>query len=172
MTKVGKNLCCGCCWFSCLFSCFQSPFLLLVRVVWGILFLQAGWAKFSHIGSTAEYFASLNIMYPDVMAYVVAAVETAGGILLLLGFMSRFAALFTASTMIGAYSTAHLASALNFVQEPTKFFAEPAFSFLFASLVILFFGPGIFSIDGYKLWKSGACDKCCSSDGKSCDQKK
>lgn len=172
MTKVGKNLCCGCCWFSRLFSCFQSPFLLLLRVIWGILFIQAGWGKLSHIGSTIEYFTSLNLMYPEVMAYAVAVLETVGGILLFLGFFSRLAALFTTVVMVGAYSTAHLASTLNFVQEPTKFFAEPAFSFIFASLVILFFGPGIFSIDGYKLWKSGACGSCCSSETKSCDQKK
>ncbi len=51
----------------------QSPFLLLVRLYWGWQFAQSGWGKLHNLGRVTEYFASLNIPAPSVMAPMVAS---------------------------------------------------------------------------------------------------
>jgi putative oxidoreductase len=37
----------------------QSPFLLLIRVYWGWLFLQSGIGKFGHIDKVVAFFTTL-----------------------------------------------------------------------------------------------------------------
>jgi putative oxidoreductase len=39
----------------------QSPFLLLIRVYWGWLFLQSGIEKFGHIDKVVSFFTDLGI---------------------------------------------------------------------------------------------------------------
>ena len=63
---------------------FIQPFLLLVlRLFFGWQFFQTGMGKFEHIDQVIEYFATLGIPYPYFSAYLTAAVETIGGILLI-----------------------------------------------------------------------------------------
>ena len=73
---------------------FIQPFLLLVlRLFFGWQFFQTGMGKFEHIDQVIEYFATLGIPYPYFSAYLTAAVETIGGILLFVGLFTRIAAL-------------------------------------------------------------------------------
>src|SRR3954462_5249978 len=67
----------------------QSPFLLLIRVDWGWLFLQSGIGKFGHIDKVVSFFTDLGIPVPTLRAYFIASLETVGGILLILGLASR-----------------------------------------------------------------------------------
>ena len=64
---------------------FQSPFLLLIRVYWGWLFLQSGIGKFGHIDKVVSFFTDLGIPAPTLNAYFNASLETVGGILLIVG---------------------------------------------------------------------------------------
>src|SRR5947209_9447434 len=126
----------------------QSPFLLIVRVYWGWQFLIAGWGKLSNIQKPIEYFTSLNLPLPVATAWSVSLLEFVGGALLILGLGSRLISLLLAGDMLGAYIKADPdALKTAFSSDPAKFFAADEFSFLGASLVLLIFGPGKFSVD-------------------------
>ena len=125
----------------------QSPLLLLIRLYWGWQFWQSGWGKLSNISRTVEYFASLGIPAPSLNAHFVALLEAGGGILLILGLASRLIAFPLTIDMIVAYITADREALGSILSEPDKFYNASPFTFLLASLIILIFGPGLFSLD-------------------------
>lgn len=125
----------------------QSPFLLLIRVYWGWLFLQSGIGKFGHIDKVVGFFTDLGIPAPAFNAYFNASLETIGGILLILGLASRLICVPLLINMIVAYITADREAFTSFFSESGKFFGADPFPFLLVSLLILIFGPGKFSVD-------------------------
>jgi putative oxidoreductase len=125
----------------------QSPFLLLIRVYWGWLFLQSGIGKFSHIEKVVSFFTDLGIPAPTLNAYFNASLETVGGLLLILGLASRLIAVPLVINMVVAYITADREAFTSFFSESGKFFGADPFPFLLVSLLVLIFGPGKFSLD-------------------------
>lgn len=75
----------------------------LLRVSLGVMFIAHGlilkYFTFTLAG-TAQYFESIG--YPGVLAYVVFAAETLGGIALVLGFQTRLVAFALIPLLIGA----------------------------------------------------------------------
>ncbi len=128
-------------------SYLHSPFLLTVRLYWGWQFAQNGWGKMHSIHKIAGYFASLNIPFPSANAHFVSGLEFAGGILLILGLGSRCISLLLAADMLVAYWTAEHEALTAIFSDPGKFYVADPFTFLFASLLILIFGAGLFSLD-------------------------
>src|SRR5579862_8961430 len=135
----------------CLFfrasSSLASPFLLAVRLYWGWRFMQTGCGKLTDIGKVIHFFTDLGIPAPVLNAYFVSAVEFGGGLLLLLGLGSRLIALPLVIDMIVAYITADREALFSIISDPDKFTAAAPFTFLVASLVVLIFGAGWFSVD-------------------------
>ena len=133
----------------------QCPFLLGVRLFWGVQFMVTGWAHFHHLPDFIKFFASLGIPAPSVNAYFVSGVEFVGGILLMLGLFSRWTALLLTCDMIVAYITADreaVGALFTFIRHPLtaevdKFVNATPFGFLLASLIILIFGPGKIALD-------------------------
>jgi putative oxidoreductase len=125
----------------------QSPFLLVVRMYWGWQFAQTGWGKLGDIHKVINFFTSLGIPAPALNAWFVSGLELVGGILLFVGLGSRLIALPLVIDMIVAYITADREALLQFFSDPDKFYAAAPFTFLLASLIILIFGPGKFSLD-------------------------
>ncbi len=125
----------------------QSPFLLLVRLYWGWQFAQTGWGKLHNMPQITTYFASLNLPFPAFTAHFVAGVELIGGILLILGLLSRFTGLVLAINMMVAYWTGDKVALQSIFSDPGKFYVADPYTFLFASLMILIFGAGLFSLD-------------------------
>jgi putative oxidoreductase len=128
-------------------SSLQSPFLLAVRLYWGWQFMQTGWGKLSDIGKVVGFFSDLGIPAPALNAYFISALEFGGGILLILGLGSRLIALPLAVDMIVAYITADREALLSIFSNPDKFTAAAPYTFLVASLIVLIFGPGKYSLD-------------------------
>jgi putative oxidoreductase len=128
-------------------SSMQSTFLLAVRLYWGWQFAQTGWGKLQHLAKVTDFFASLGIPAPGFNAVAVSGMEFVGGILLLLGLGSRFVGLILAFDMVVAYITADRAALFSIFSDPGKFYADDAYTFLFASVLILIFGPGKLSLD-------------------------
>ncbi len=128
-------------------SSVQSTFLFAVRLYWGWQFAQTGWGKLQHLSKVTEFFASLGIPEPAVNAFAVSWMELLGGIFLAIGFGSRFFGLMLAFDMLVAYLTAGREALLSIFSDPGKFYADDAYTFLFASVMILIFGPGSFSLD-------------------------
>jgi len=128
-------------------SYLQSPLLLVVRLYWGWQFAQTGWGKMHHIGRITDFFASLNIPFPSANAHFVAGLEFFGGMLLIVGLGSRVIGLLLAGNMLVAYWTADHEALVSFFADPGKFYAADPYTFLFASLMVLIFGGGLFSAD-------------------------
>jgi len=134
-------------WFVKVASSLQSPFLLVVRLYWGWQLATNGWGKLHNLPRVTEFFASLGLPAPGPTAAFVATVEFVGGILLAIGLLSRIASLAITIDMITAYVTADRAALLSFFSEPGKFYVADPYTFLFAGLLILIFGPGKLSVD-------------------------
>jgi putative oxidoreductase len=82
---------------------------LFARIVTGWVFMWSGWGKLSNLPAVTENFASWGIPLPQVLAPFVSGVEFFGGILLLLGLMTRISAGALGVTMIVAIKSAYLA---------------------------------------------------------------
>lgn len=81
---------------------------LLSRILLSILFIPAGFGKLSAIGATGGYFASKGLPLPEVTAVIVGLVELLGGLAVLVGFQTRYAAILLGLFTIGAALVAHL----------------------------------------------------------------
>jgi len=128
-------------------SAFQPVLLLVVRLYWGWQFAQTGWGKLQHLDRVTKFFTSLGIPMPGANAVFISVLELVGGILLALGLGSRLIALLFVGDMVVAYITADHEAFVSFISNPDKFVGASPFAFLSASLLILIFGPGRFSLD-------------------------
>ena len=134
-------------WFITAANSLQLPFLLVIRLYWGWLFLESGFGKLTHPDKVIAFFTELNIPAPALNAYFNGALETIGGILLIVGLASRLIAVPLLINMIMAYVIADREALTSFFSESGKFFAADPFPFLLVSLLVLVFGPGKLSLD-------------------------
>ena len=125
----------------------QSPFLLVVRLYWGVQFAQDGWGKLNNLGKVTDFFSSLGLPAPGLTAAFIAGLELVGGVLLAIGLGARLIALLLTCNMLMAYITADREAFLSFFSDPDKFYGATPYTYLFASLIVLIFGPGKFSVD-------------------------
>ncbi len=125
----------------------QSPFLLFVRLYWGYQFMVDGWGKLTHLAKVTEYFGSLGLPAPHMTAVFVSVLELVGGFLLAIGLGSRLIAFLLTCNMTVAYITGDREALLSIFSDPDKFAAAAPFTYLMASLIVLIFGPGRYSLD-------------------------
>ncbi len=125
----------------------QSPFLLLVRLYWGWQFAQTGWGHLTHLDKVTAYFGELGIPLPGLNAPLISLLEFVGGVLLILGLASRPIAFLLACNMLVAFVSADREGLLSIFSDPDKFYAATPYTFLFASLLVLIFGPGKWCLD-------------------------
>ncbi|HYL62839.1 MAG TPA: DoxX family protein [Candidatus Methylomirabilis sp.] len=140
----------------------QHPFLLFVRLYWGIQLLQSGWGKLHHLDNVTDYFTTLNLPMPHQMAIFISCIEFFGGLFLALGLLSRVTCVVLTINLIMAYVIGDREALLSIFSNPDKFTAAAPYVFLIASLIVLVFGPGIFSLDALAnrvFWKASPSDK-------------
>ena len=125
----------------------RSPFLLLIRSYWGWQLIESGWGKLHNLGKVTEFFTSLGLPMPAQTAVFISCLEFFGGILLALGLLSRLIALMLTVNLIVAYITADREALFSIFSDPDKFYAAAPYTFLVASLIVLIFGAGKFSLD-------------------------
>lgn len=128
-------------------GCLKSPFLLFVRLYWGLQLMRNGWAKLHNLQGVTEFFTSLHLPAPAATAVFISCLECFGGLLLAIGLFSRIISLMLTVNLIVAYITADNEALHAIFSDPDKFMAAAPFTFLLASLIILIFGPGLFSLD-------------------------
>jgi putative oxidoreductase len=140
--------------FACVYSLFtsiasraQSPFLLFVRIYWGWQFMQTGWGKLHNLAQVTQFFTTLGIPAPGSTALFVGCVECFGGLLLIAGLASRLTGLVLTGNMLVAYLTADREALFSFFRNPGKFYGADPYTFLFAAVLILVFGPGWLALD-------------------------
>lgn len=103
--------------------------------------------KLANLDQVVGFFTDLHIPFPKASAIIVALLETVGGLMLFSGLASRLISIPLAVTMVVAYLTADIEKVRMIFSEPDKFVTADEFPFLFATLIILIFGPGKFSLD-------------------------
>ncbi len=127
--------------------------LALLRVVLGIIFLYHGYVKLFVPGGfkgTVAFFTSLAIPAPVYAAFLVSAVEFVGGILLVLGFLTRLVCIALIIEMAVAFFKVHLKQGFFITQSTYGY----EFVVLLAAslLLVLTSGSGNFSVG--KLFKN------------------
>ena len=65
---------------------------LFARIVTGWVFLWTGWGKLTHLPLVTENFESWGVPAPGLLAPITSGVEFFGGILLVLGLLTRISA--------------------------------------------------------------------------------
>ena len=80
---------------------------LLFRVLLFFPLYEAGARKFANFSSTSEWFAGMGFPLPDVMTFLAASAEMVGGVFILIGFATRWAAIPLMITMLVAALAVH-----------------------------------------------------------------
>lgn len=117
---------------------------LLLRLSLGALFLAHAALKvfvFTPAG-TAQFFASVGV--PGALAYLVIAAEVLGGIALIIGWQTRYAALALIPILLGAIATVH-GKAGFFFDNANGGWEYPAF-WIVALLVLALLGDGAYGL--------------------------
>jgi putative oxidoreductase len=124
----------------------QGIGIAILRVITGIVFSAHGCQKLFVYGMAGvqDAFTKLGAPMPAVTGPAVALLEFFGGLALVVGLLTRLAALGFAIEMIGAILIVHLAGGFYL---PAGY--EFALTLLAASLAIVVAGPGSFSIDAW-----------------------
>ncbi len=116
---------------------------LFLRIAVGVIFIAHGRQKlFGGLTGFGQYLESLGVPLPHVFAIIVALVEFLGGIALLLGLFTRWAALLLAINMLVAILRVHLPYGLT----GTGGFEFPL-ALLAAALSLAVTGPQRLSIE-------------------------
>lgn len=116
--------------------------LLLVRVGLAAIFMAHGWDKLSNMDGTVQFFSSLG--FSAFWAYLIAYVELAGGLSMLLGVFTGWSGIFLALTMIGAIALVKISKGF------LGGFEFDLMLFL-SALAISFSGPGKYTL--LRVWK-------------------
>lgn len=127
----------------------QCSLLLAIRLYWGFQFTQDGWGKLTHLDKVTEFFTSLSLPAPHMTALCVALVEFCGGVLFFCGILSRLTSLVLFVNMTMAYLSVP-DDRVNFshiLSKPEDFYGASPYTYWFAALLILIFGPGRIAVD-------------------------
>ena len=128
-------------------SSLRSPLLFALRLYFFWQLFLAGKGKLSNIGKVSEFFASLHIPLPTLNAYFIGSLECFGSLLLIIGLASRPLSLLIVISMSVAYLAADFGAVSNIFSDPDQFVKADPFPFWLTALIVLAFGPGLFSID-------------------------
>ena len=117
---------------------YDAQVYALLRIVTGFMFLWHGSQKLLGFPGEAPTGA------PAFILYVAGPIELIGGILILIGLFTRWAAFLCSGLMAVAYWLAHGTQAFL----PLLNGGELAVLYCFVFLFISAYGPGVWSIDG------------------------
>jgi putative oxidoreductase len=129
----------------------QDTLALAGRILLAWLFVPAGWGKIAGFAGTAGYIASKGLPMPEVLAAAAIAVELGLGLLLLVGWQTRWAALGLAIFVAVITPIFHNYWAMPEAQQMMQ---KQAFgkniAIVGGFLAFAAFGAGRFSLDGRK----------------------
>ncbi|MFQ5825273.1 MAG: DoxX family protein [bacterium] len=138
---------------------------LVIRLALGVILFAHGsqklfgWFGGAGLQSTLEFF-SKNLGIPPLLSILDIIVEFFGGLALILGFLTRFAALGSTVVMLVAILKVHLANGffMNWPLEAGQGHGiEMNIALLGMSLMLLITGAGCYSVDHLlllKFWKN------------------
>jgi len=130
-----------------------SPLPALGRILLSLIFVFAGIGKLGAIATTSAHMASHGIPYSDDLVWGAVALELGGGIMLIVGFLTRLVAaayffyLLALAVLFHPYWTMTGAEAHA---QHTEFFQHLAI--MGGMLFVVAFGAGPYSIDSL-IWR-------------------
>lgn len=127
----------------------QNPLALIGRILLAIVFIPAGFGKIAGFAGTVGYATAMGLPLPQVGVALALVIELFGGLALLIGFRTRYAALALAVFTLVASYFFHAFWAVPAEQQMVQqlmFFKNIAITG--GLLAFAAFGPGAFSIDG------------------------
>tara|TARA_B100000953_G_scaffold55894_1_gene43758 strand:+ start:5397 stop:6008 length:612 start_codon:yes stop_codon:yes gene_type:complete len=102
--------------------------LLLLRLYLAPVMIQAGWNKASSFDSIVDWFGNddygLGLPMPFVMAFLATAAELVGGVLLLLGVLTRLVSIPLMVTMIVAMVSVHAKNGWLAIADASSWLAD------------------------------------------------
>ena len=102
--------------------------LLLLRLYLAPVMIQAGWNKASSFDSIVDWFGNddygLGLPMPFVMAFLATAAELVGGVLLLLGALTRLVSIPLMVTMIVAMVSVHAKNGWRAIADASSWLAD------------------------------------------------
>lgn len=136
---------------------FLQPFVLLaMRLFWGYLFVTVGLQKLTNPAQMVQLLEAHHMPSPTFLAYLVGVVETLGGVCLIVGLASRFAALLLIIVTVEAFFLVNAPAIFQQIKsDPEAIVKAAPFNFFLTSLIVFAFGPGLFSLDA--LFKRRRC---------------
>ena len=127
----------------------HDTFALIGRILIAWLFIPAGWSKIAGFSGTVGYATSAGLPMPEVGVAIALVIELIGGLMLLVGFKTRWAALalavFTAVASFYFHNYWAMPEAQQAVQ---KLMFGKNIAIVGGLLAFAAFGPGRFSLDG------------------------
>lgn len=120
---------------------------LAVRITVGWVFLWSGWEKLQVLPRMVENFRGWGIPAPEILAPFASGIEFVGGLLLLVGLVTRFAAV----PLMIVMAVAVISAKADQIDSLETFlgFEEVSYFVMFAWLAIA--GPGPVSLDHFVL---------------------
>jgi putative oxidoreductase len=117
-----------------------SAVALVLRVAAGAILIGFGQSKFARHAKEVRAFDRYGLPAPEVFTYAIGSVELVGGVLLVLGLLTRLVALGLAGNMVGAIATGGRVDGgfVNLGLAPTL---------LVVMLFLVWAGAGSFSLD-------------------------
>ncbi len=112
---------------------------LLLRIIFGGMFIYHGWPKLTGYSQMVEMFGDPIGIGSELSVILVIFAEFFCGIFILLGFMTRFAVVPVFITMLVAYFVAHAKDDFMIKMLP--------FVYLFLCPVLFILGSGKYSVD-------------------------
>jgi putative oxidoreductase len=112
----------------------------LVRVVTGVLFVTFSVGKFADHMAESVDFDRYGLPWPDGAVYLAGTIELVGGVLLIIGLLTRPAALALAANLVVAIATAGRV-------EGGTFHLGVGPAMLVAMVFLVWAGPGMMALD-------------------------
>jgi putative oxidoreductase len=116
----------------------------LARLLLSSLFIWDGVLQLRDPAGTVQYFTSLNIPSPQIAVWVSIAVHLLGGIGILVGFLTRWAAALLVLLCLGTAFGVHLPA--GDMENMTNFYKNLVMAG--GLLYVIAFGSGAISLDG------------------------
>lgn len=117
--------------------------LLAMRIILAIGFYKPAMMKLKDINAIAQWFGSMNYIFPKINAYLATTAETLGVGLLILGLGVRFISVPLLVTMLVAITTVHWGNGFEAANNGSEI---PIYYIIMLSTLIIY-GGGTLSID-------------------------